>query len=277
MRKSLAHVWVVIPPLLLSALVHSTDPDVGGIRGLASPSVFVSVFVCGTPLVVMALLCFWLAVRFRWIVWASLSVLFSAAVALAIVLLQSPRQPGQAGIVHPFFGGTLLVWVFLAAAVLPARALARRWRQPPFTRSTHNGGVMNPTKNSTVEDVSATIIGLERAALARWGKGDPSGFLEICAPDIVYFDPSLERRIDGLEALARHYEPIRGKVSFDRFELLNPVVQVVGDAAVLTFNYVSYGPGEGQSPWNCTEVYRRSDGKWLIMQTHWSYTKSERA
>jgi hypothetical protein len=96
--------------------------------------------------------------------------------------------------------------------------------------------MMNPTKNSTVEDVSATIIGLERAALARWGKGDPSGFLEICAPDIVYFDPSLERRIDGLEALARHYEPIRGKVSFERFELLNPLVQVAGDAAVLTFS-----------------------------------------
>ena len=126
MRKSIAHVWVVIPPLLLSALVHSVDRDVGGIRGLASPSTLLSVIVYGTPLVVMALLCFWLAVRFRWIVWASLSVLFSAAVALAIVLLQAPRQPGLAGIVHPFFGGTLLVWVFLTAAVLPARALAGR-------------------------------------------------------------------------------------------------------------------------------------------------------
>lgn len=126
MRKPLAHVWVVIPPLLLSALVHSVDPDVGGIRGLASPSTLRSVAVYGTPLVVMALFCFWLAVRFRWIVWASLSVLFSAAVALAIVLLQSPRQPGLAGMALPFFGGTLFVWVFLAAAVLPARALARR-------------------------------------------------------------------------------------------------------------------------------------------------------
>ncbi len=138
-------------------------------------------------------------------------------------------------------------------------------------------GIMKPTNDSTADDVPAKIIKLERAALDRWGKGNPSGFLEICAPDVVYFDPNLERRIDGLEALSRYYEPIRGKIFVERFELLNPLVQVAGDAAVLTFNYVSYGPDGKQSPWNCTEVYRRSDGKWLIVQTHWSYTKAVRA
>ena len=136
---------------------------------------------------------------------------------------------------------------------------------------------MVPTQNSTDEEVTTTIIELECAALERWGKGDPSGFLEICAPDIVYFDPSLERRIDGREALARYYEPIWGKIFYDRFELLNPKVQVIGGAAVLTFNYISYGANGEQSPWNCTEVYRRTDDKWLIIQTHWSYTKSVRA
>jgi ketosteroid isomerase-like protein len=133
---------------------------------------------------------------------------------------------------------------------------------------------MNPQSGSTAEDLPATIVALERAALERWGKGDPSGFLEICAPDVVYFDPALESRIDGLEALTRFYEGLRGKISFDRFELLNPLVQVVGDAAVLTFNYVSYGAGGKQSRWNCTEVYRRTAGDWRLIQTHWSFTKS---
>ena len=127
------------------------------------------------------------------------------------------------------------------------------------------------------EDVSQAIISLERAALERWIKGDPAGFLEISAADVVYFDPSLERRIDGIDALARYYEPIRGKVYAERFELLNPLVQVVGNAAVLTFNYVSFGAEGGRSPWNCTEVYRRARGGWRIIQTHWSYTKSVRA
>jgi hypothetical protein len=48
-------------------------------------------------------------------------------------------------------------------------------------------------------------------------------------------------------------------------------VQVVGHAAVLTFNYVSWG-NEGEARWNCTEVYRHDPVGWRIVQTHWSYT-----
>ena len=127
------------------------------------------------------------------------------------------------------------------------------------------------------DDPSETIIAMERAALDRWGRGDPTGFLEISAPDVVYFDPSLERRIDGREALGRYYEALRGKVSISRYDLINPRVQLVGDAAVLTFNYVSYGGTEDAHCWNCTEVYRRSGDRWEIIQTHWSYTKAVRA
>ena len=121
------------------------------------------------------------------------------------------------------------------------------------------------------------VVALERAALERWGKGDPGGFLEICAPDVVYFDPSLERRIDGLAALTRYYEGLWGTVSFQRFELINPQVQVVGDAAILTFNYASYGAAGVPSRWNCTEVFRREADVWRIIQTHWSYTLAKRA
>jgi len=127
------------------------------------------------------------------------------------------------------------------------------------------------------DNESEQIIQLESDALERWGKGDPSGFLEICAPDVVYFDPSLEKRIDGLEALTRYYETLRGKIFFERFELINPLVQLIGDSAVLTFNYRSYTADAQPHPWNCTEVYRRTENKWLIIQTHWSYTRSVRA
>src|SRR5690349_24994110 len=120
---------------------------------------------------------------------------------------------------------------------------------------------------SATDAVAREIIALERAALDRWGKGDPSGYLEISALDVVYFDPFTERRVDGLAALTAYYAPIRGKIFMERYELLNPEVQVVGDAAVLTFNFVSHG-SEGQMRWNCTEVYRRDAGAWKIIQTH---------
>ncbi len=133
------------------------------------------------------------------------------------------------------------------------------------------------TMDTPDDDLIETIIAMECAALDRWGNGDPSGFLEICAPDVVYFDPNLEQRIDGREALSEYYERIRGKVSFERFELLNPLVQRVGDAAVITFNFVSYGGADDEYKWNCTEVYRRSGEGWEIIQTHWSYTLAVRA
>jgi hypothetical protein len=77
--------------------------------------------------------------------------------------------------------------------------------------------------------------------------------------------------MDGLGALTGYYESLRGKVHFDRFELVNPLVQVVADAAILTFNYVSYAGQDGPSRWNCTEVYRRAGRNWEIVQSHWSY------
>lgn len=123
-----------------------------------------------------------------------------------------------------------------------------------------------------MSEISNQIIAMEKAALTRWGNGDPGGFLEICAPDVVYFDPYTEKRIDGLSSLTDVYKSIWGKVHFDRFTLLNPLVQQSGNIAVLTFNYVSY-VGDEPDRWNCTEVYRLDDGTWRIIQTHWSYTE----
>jgi uncharacterized protein (TIGR02246 family) len=132
---------------------------------------------------------------------------------------------------------------------------------------------MTPRKQ---EEVAEEIIALERAALSRWSEGNASAFIEICAPDVTYFDPFLDTRIDGREQLSRYYESLAGKIRFDRFELVNPKVQVHGEVAVLTFNYVSYSRAELAEPdarWNCTEVYVLTDGCWKIAQTHWSLTQ----
>lgn len=129
------------------------------------------------------------------------------------------------------------------------------------------------------EDIGQTLIGLEQAALDRWCRGDPSGFLEISAPDVVYFDPFLPRRLDGLDALTAYYESLRGTVRADGWEMLNPDVKMIGDAAVLTFNFASWAGSGDRYRWNCTEVYRRSPAAqgsaWRIVQTHWSFTGGE--
>jgi ketosteroid isomerase-like protein len=127
---------------------------------------------------------------------------------------------------------------------------------------------------STMNDVIAhTIIAMEQAALDRWGQGDPDGYLEISAEDVVYFDPFQERRLDGYAELKRLYDSLRGQILDSRYEMLNPKVQSVDSMAVLTFNLIVYEMGKEYS-WNCTEVYRlEPDGQWKIIQTHWSFTK----
>jgi ketosteroid isomerase-like protein len=128
----------------------------------------------------------------------------------------------------------------------------------------------NAQENKSVQE---KIIGLEKAALERWYHGDPSGFIELYATDIVYFDPFIEKRVDGLAPLTKIYEAIRGQVKVERYEMIDPLVQVTGVGAVLTFNLNSYVDGIVQK-WNCTEAYRlEPDGSWKISQSHWSLTQ----
>jgi ketosteroid isomerase-like protein len=126
------------------------------------------------------------------------------------------------------------------------------------------------------QQVAQEILELERVALVRWCSGDPSGFLEISAPDIVYVDPFIDARIDGLPSLCAYYEGLRGKISAERFEIINPVVQHTGDVAVCTFNFVCYPANQFELRWNCTEVYRRDASGWRVIQTHWSLTNPKR-
>jgi len=124
-----------------------------------------------------------------------------------------------------------------------------------------------------------TIIALERSALDRWGKGDPQGYLQTYAEDVSYFDPTLERRVDGLGAMKDLLMPITGKIKIDRYEMIGPKVQHRGDVAVLSYQVVNYGrrPNGGSviGRWNSTAVYGRVEGKWKIIRSHFSYTKPE--
>jgi len=125
-----------------------------------------------------------------------------------------------------------------------------------------------------------TIIAMERAALDRWDHGDPGGYLDIYGPEVTYFDPFLGKRIDGLEAMRKYLEPFKGKVNVARFDMIDPKVQRRGDAAVLTFNLVSYGkkPDGGEialARWNATKVYAKNEGQWRILHEHWSFTQPE--
>jgi len=126
--------------------------------------------------------------------------------------------------------------------------------------------------------VTDEIIALERAALDRWGDGDPGGFLDLYAPGITYFDPSTAARIDGHPAMADYYAPHAGQIRIPRYEMLHPQVVVDGNLALLTYNLVNYvvdanGVESIGTRWNSTTVFQRQGGVWKSIHSHWSFTR----
>ncbi|HSB66302.1 MAG TPA: nuclear transport factor 2 family protein, partial [Anaerolineales bacterium] len=72
-----------------------------------------------------------------------------------------------------------------------------------------------------------------------------------------------------------------GKIFYDVMEFIDPCVQVYGDLAVLFYRFFSTrlspdGSVSFRVPWNCSEVFRRMDGDWKIIHTHWSHIRGER-
>ena len=140
--------------------------------------------------------------------------------------------------------------------------------------------VMSVSCASVAQEAVADVEKMERAALDRWGKGDPQGYLEIMASDVTYFDPVQDKRVDGIEAMRKMLAPITGKIKVSRFDMIDPKVQRRGDSVLLTFNLLSYvtqpdGKERAIARWNSSELYRRVNGQWRIVHSHWSYIKPE--
>jgi ketosteroid isomerase-like protein len=125
------------------------------------------------------------------------------------------------------------------------------------------------------------LMGLEAAAMARWDKGDPWGFVELSAPDVTYFDTGTTQRINGREALSAEYKQREGKIAYEVMDFIEPWVISKGDMAVLFYRFLSTrlnpdGTIASRVPWNCTEVFQHMPEGWKIIHTHWSFIRGER-
>lgn len=121
------------------------------------------------------------------------------------------------------------------------------------------------------EDVKAAIIALEKQALELWNSGNPDGFIELSSDDVIYVDPAFEHKIEGKKALEEYYNTIRGKVKIDLYRMIDPVVRLSSDMAVLMYDYEAHRDGQ-IFKMHCTEAYQSdSSNRWKIIHTHWSF------
>ena len=84
------------------------------------------------------------------------------------------------------------------------------------------------------------IIGLEKAALDRWFKGDTSGYNQLWSrKSFTYFDGVVYERVDDHESIEKILQGIEGRLFADSYDFRKPRVQFGKDMAVLTYQLFS--------------------------------------
>lgn len=175
-------------------------------------------------------------------------------------------------------------WTIVFCAAALAAILAPH---PVFAQGNCPGGVCPLNRPTTPVESRVTpvqemgplekkIVAIEKNALEKWYSGDPSAYVAMMGDDIGYFEPILDKRLDGRVALTKMYEALRGRVHADRFDMLNTRVQATDKMAILSFNLISIENGVPYR-WNCTEAFAPNQaGDWKLIHSHWSQTKPSR-
>ena len=119
------------------------------------------------------------------------------------------------------------------------------------------------------------ILAQERRALDQWSSGRASGYIEIDADDVTYFDDiGAHGRIEGIDALRQYFAGLDGQIPPHEYEMADPHVQVYGDTGILSFRYeLTMEDGSAGQPWKASSVYHRIGDEWRIVHAHWSLVK----
>jgi len=128
---------------------------------------------------------------------------------------------------------------------------------------------------NTNQQIADEIMGMVKAQWAAQA-ADPSnvgGIFKNVADDYTEFNGEYSTRVDGKSVSMSLAEPY-GKAPSRRVaaEMLNPKVQVYGDAAILTYNFAGITKNkDGElKPFRAksTRVYVKQGGKWKLVHAN---------
>lgn len=124
------------------------------------------------------------------------------------------------------------------------------------------------------QEIEKIILTKERQALDQWSAGNPEGFAVNFADSATYFDDiTAQTRLDGIEEIKAYLSSLQGQIPAHTYEIVDPKVQILGNAAVLTFQYhASVGDQKGPL-WKATSVYQYINNDWQVVHAHWSLVK----
>lgn len=124
---------------------------------------------------------------------------------------------------------------------------------------------------ATHENVEETVIAFENDALDQYAQGNPLGFSQHVADDITYVDDNgAYTRIEGIEAFNNYLNSLVGIIPQHQYKMVDPLVQVYGDVAILTYQWHSKIDTISGQPWKASSIYHFNDSTWQMVHAHWS-------
>jgi ketosteroid isomerase-like protein len=129
--------------------------------------------------------------------------------------------------------------------------------------------------------VAAEVMALARAQWAAEVAGkSPADQMLDTADDYTEFNPDYAVRIDGKALNVRLWEATSSDGSKSMVgEMMNPKVQVYGDTAILTYNFVGVTRDKdgklSPSAAKSTRVYSKMGGKWMLVHANFAPTASK--
>lgn len=122
---------------------------------------------------------------------------------------------------------------------------------------------------------TAEIIGIVKAQWAAENQKNLAESQKNIAEEYTELNADAATRVEGKALAARFAEALnKDSVTPVASEMLNPKVQVYGDVAILSYNYLGYGQDkDGQVKPNrakSTRVYAKQGGKWMLVHANFA-------
>jgi ketosteroid isomerase-like protein len=123
--------------------------------------------------------------------------------------------------------------------------------------------------------VADQVIAVTKAQWAAEMRKDVDAAMKNVADDYTEFNPDYPTRLDGKAMNVRLSEAFNsGSGDTVAAEMANPKVQVYGDVAILTYNYIGAAKnkdGEIESvKAKSTRVYVKQDGQWMLVHANFA-------
>ncbi|MGQ9559081.1 MAG: YybH family protein [Candidatus Oleimicrobiaceae bacterium] len=124
-----------------------------------------------------------------------------------------------------------------------------------------------------MEELKKALVDLEKAQAKAFNKGDVKAILAHFDKELVGFSSTRHARLRGLRALRQTIEYYLKQADKVEFKILQPQVQMLGEAAVVSFYWTVTLHRRGKPrliEGRGTHVYAKRDGEWKVVHEHFS-------